>query len=81
MQKDDNSWTFFAGDLAYHAHKLDRKFDILINILGSDHAGYIKRITAAVKAISKNKKNLICKVSQLVKLFKNGQPYKMSKRK
>ena len=81
LQKEDNSWTYFAGDLAYHAHKLDRKFDILINILGSDHAGYIKRITAAVKAISKNKKNLICKVSQLVKLFKNGQPYKMSKRK
>ena len=81
LQKEDNSWTYFAWDLAYHAHKLDRKFDILINILGSDHAGYIKRITAAVKAISKNKKNLICKVSQLVKLFKNGQPYKMSKRK
>ena len=81
LQKEDKTWTYFASDIAYHAHKIDRKFDILINILGSDHAGYIKRISAAVKAISKNKVNLICKVSQLVKLFKNGQPFKMSKRR
>ena len=81
LQKEDKTWTYFAGDIAYHAHKIDRKFDALINILGSDHAGYIKRITAAVKAISKNKVNLVCKVSQLVKLFKEGRPFKMSKRK
>ena len=81
LQKEDKTWTYFASDIAYHAHKIDRNFDILINILGSDHAGYIKRITAAVKAISKNKINLICKVSQLVKLFKEGKPFKMSKRK
>ena len=80
VQKDDGSWTYFANDLAYHNDKILRKFDILINILGADHTGYIKRISAAVKAISNNKTNLICKVSQLVKLFKDGKPFKMSKR-
>ena len=81
LQKSDGTWTYFAGDMAYHAHKISRKFDILINILGADHAGYTKRITSATRAISNNKMNLICKVSQLVKLFKNGEPFKMSKRK
>ena len=81
LTKDDGSWTYFAGDLGYHSHKISRKFDILINILGSDHTGYIKRIVSATKAISNNKINLLCKVSQLVKLYKNGQPFKMSKRK
>ena len=81
LQKIDSTWTYFAGDLAYHAHKVSRKFDILINILGSDHSGYTKRIISGTRAISDNKTNLICKVSQLVKLFKNGQPFKMSKRK
>jgi len=81
LQKEDKTWTYFASDIAYHAHKIDRNFDILINILGSDHSGYIKRIIAAVKAISKDKINLVCKVSQLVKLFKKGKPFKMSKRK
>ena len=80
LQKDDGSWTYFANDLAYHNDKIIRKFDILINILGADHTGYIKRISAAVKAISNNKTNLFCKVSQLVKLFKDGKPFKMSKR-
>ena len=81
LQKTDGTWTYFAGDMAYHAHKISRKFDVLINILGADHAGYTKRIMSATKAISNNKTNLICKVSQLVKLFKNGEPFKMSKRK
>ena len=81
LQKADGTWTYFAGDMAYHSNKISRKFDVLINVLGADHAGYIKRITSASRAISKNKVNLICKVSQLVKLFKNGQPFKMSKRK
>ena len=81
LQKEDKTWTYFASDIAYHAHKINRNFDILVNILGSDHAGYIKRITSAVRAISKNKINLVCKVSQLVKLFKKGVPFKMSKRK
>ena len=81
LQKADGSWTYFAGDMAYHADKVSRKFDILINILGADHSGYTKRIVSATKAISDNKSNLICKVSQLVKLYKNGEPFKMSKRK
>ena len=80
LQKEDGTWTYFAGDMAYHSHKVERKFDILINVLGSDHAGYTKRIESATKAISNNKVDLICKVSQLVKLFKNGEPLKMSKR-
>ena len=80
LQKVDGSWTYFAADMAYHSHKISRKFDILINILGADHAGYIKRIVSATKAISNNKVNLICKVSQLVKLYKDGEPFKMSKR-
>tara|TARA_B100001964_G_scaffold63930_1_gene72772 strand:+ start:192 stop:1919 length:1728 start_codon:yes stop_codon:yes gene_type:complete len=81
LKRSDNTWTYFAGDIAYHAHKIDRNFDVLINILGADHAGYIKRIIAAVRAISKDKINLVCKVSQLVKLLKKGKPFKMSKRK
>ena len=80
LQKSDGTWTYFAGDMAYHFHKISRKFNVLINILGADHAGYIKRIVSATRAISNNKVNLICKVSQLVKLFKNGEPFKMSKR-
>ena len=81
LQKADGTWTYFAGDMAYHSNKISRKFDILINILGADHSGYVKRITSATKAMSDNKVNLLCKVSQLVKLFKNGEPFKMSKRK
>ena len=81
LQKADGSWTYFAGDIAYHSNKVSRKFDILINILGADHAGYIKRIVSATNAISKNKVDLVCKVSQLVKLLKSGEPFKMSKRK
>ena len=81
LQKSDESWTYFANDAAYHKNKLDRNFDILINILGADHAGYIKRITSVVEALSDNKQKLICKVSQLVKLIKDGKPFKMSKRK
>ena len=81
LQKIDGSWTYFAADMSYHSHKISRKFDVLINILGADHAGYTTRIISATKAISENKVNLICKVSQLVKLYKNGAPFKMSKRK
>ena len=80
LQKNDGSWTYFANDVAYHMDKVSRNYDNLINILGADHTGYIKRITAAVSAISENKVKLYCKVCQLVKLFKNGEPYKMSKR-
>ena len=81
LQKSDGSWTYFASDVAYHKNKLDRKFDYLINILGADHAGYIKRISSSVDALSNSKGKLVCKVSQLVKLIKNNKPFKMSKRK
>ncbi len=81
LQKSDGAWTYFASDVAYHKNKLDRKFDRLINILGADHAGYIKRISSSVEALSNSKDRLICKVSQLVKLIKDNKPFKMSKRK
>ncbi len=81
LQKSDGAWTYFASDVAYHKNKLDRKFDKLINILGADHAGYIKRISSSVEALSNSKDRLICKVSQLVKLIKDKKPFKMSKRK
>ena len=81
LQKNDKSWTYFASDVAYHNTKLKRNFDVLINILGADHAGYIKRITSVVEALSGEKNKLVCKVSQLVKLIKDGKPFKMSKRK
>ncbi len=81
LQKSDGSWTYFASDVAYHKNKLDRKFDYLINILGADHAGYIKRISSSVDALSNTEGKLICKVSQLVKLIKDKKPFKMSKRK
>ena len=80
LQKSDNSWTYFASDVAYHNHKIERQFDTLINILGADHAGYIKRITASVDALTGEQGKLICKVSQLVKLIKDGKLFKMSKR-
>ena len=80
MQKNDGTWTYFANDVAYHMDKVNRRYDFLINVLGADHTGYIKRITAAVSALSENKIKLKCKVCQLVKLFKNGKPFKMSKR-
>ncbi len=80
LQKNDGSWTYFANDVAYHSDKINRKFDNLINILGADHTGYIKRITAAVTALSNKKVKLNCKVCQLVKLYKKGKPFKMSKR-
>ena len=81
LQKSDNTWTYFASDAAYHNNKVERDFDQLINILGSDHTGYVKRITSLVEALSNNKDKLVCKVSQLVKLIKEGKPFKMSKRK
>ena len=80
LQKNDGTWTYFANDIGYHSTKLNKKYDSLINILGADHIGYIKRISAAVSAMSNNKINLTCKVCQLVKFLKNGEPFKMSKR-
>jgi arginyl-tRNA synthetase len=80
LKKSDGSWTYFANDVAYHYNKIERQFDLLINILGADHAGYLKRQTACVAALSDNKQKIICKVCQLVKLFKSGKQLKMSKR-
>ena len=80
LQKNDGSWTYFANDVAYHMDKVSRGYQNLVNVLGADHTGYIKRITAAVSALSEKKIELNCKVCQLVKLFKNGEPFKMSKR-
>ena len=80
LQKNDGSWTYFANDVAYHSDKINRKFDNIINVLGADHTGYIKRISAAVLALSNKKIKLNCIVCQLVKLYKNGKPFKMSKR-
>ena len=80
LQKNDGSWTYFANDIAYHMDKVNRNYKNLVNVLGADHTGYIKRITAAVLALSNNKIKLNCKVCQLVKLYKNGEPFKMSKR-
>ena len=80
LQKTDGSWTYFANDVAYHMDKVNRNYKYLVNILGADHTGYIKRITAAVSALSNGKVKLNCKVCQLVKLYKKGIPFKMSKR-
>jgi arginyl-tRNA synthetase len=80
LTKNDGSWTYFANDIAYHMDKVSRKYDYLINILGADHTGYVKRITAAVSALSLDKIKLECKICQLVKLYKKGKPFKMSKR-
>ena len=80
LQKNDGSWTYFANDVAYHMDKVKRNYNNLVNVLGADHTGYVKRITAAVSALSENKTKLDCKVCQLVKLYKKGEPFKMSKR-
>jgi arginyl-tRNA synthetase len=80
VMKSDGSWTYFAPDIAYHGDKVNRGFDQLIDILGADHGGYVKRMKAAVSALSGGKVPLDIKLMQLVKLFKNGKPFKMSKR-
>jgi arginyl-tRNA synthetase len=80
IQKSDGSYTYFAGDVAYHFDKLQRGFKHLINVFGADHIGYIPRMKAAVAALSDNEADLDIKVVQLVRLFKAGEPYKMSKR-
>lgn len=80
VKKSDGSWTYFAPDIAYHWDKIDRGFDQLIDVFGADHGGYVKRMTAAVKALSNGRVPLDVKLIQLVRLFKNGEPFKMSKR-
>lgn len=80
VKKSDGTWTYFAPDIAYHFDKIDRGYDILIDILGADHGGYVKRMKAAVLALSDTKVELDVKLVQLVKLYRNGVPFKMSKR-
>ena len=80
MQKSNGNWTYFAGDVAYHWDKLTRGYDALVNIFGADHAGYVKRMTAAVKALSDGSVPLDIKIVNLVKLLRAGEPVKMSKR-
>jgi arginyl-tRNA synthetase len=80
VQKSDGSWTYFAPDIAYHYNKVQRGFDELIDIFGADHGGYVKRMKAAVSALSNGRVPLDIKLVNLVKLYKNGEPFKMSKR-
>ena len=80
VKKSDGSWTYFAPDIAYHYNKVKRGFDQLIDIFGADHGGYVKRMKAAVSALSGGRVPLDIKLIQLVKLFKGGEPFKMSKR-
>lgn len=80
VMKSDGGWTYFAPDIAYHFDKVERGFDLLIDIFGADHGGYVKRMKAAVAALSGGRVPLDIKLIQLVKLYKGGQPFKMSKR-
>ncbi len=80
LQKSDGSFTYFASDIAYHKSKIDRGFRTLIDVLGADHGGYVKRMVAAVAALSDGAVVLDVKLCQLVKLMRAGEPMKMSKR-
>ena len=80
VKKSDGSWTYFAPDIAYHYDKITRGYDHLINVFGADHGGYVKRMKAAVLALSGGGIELDVKLIQLVRLYKNGEPFKMSKR-
>ncbi len=80
LKKSDNSWTYFAADIAYHHDKVERGYDQLIDVFGADHGGYVKRMKASVAALSNGKTPLDIKLCQLVKLFQGGEPFKMSKR-
>ena len=80
LYKPDGSYTYFASDMAYHHNKWDRGFAHMIDVWGADHAGYIKRVSAAVDALTGGKGHLDVKLCQLVRLFRAGEPIKMSKR-
>jgi arginyl-tRNA synthetase len=80
LMKSDGSYTYFASDMAYHHNKLTRGFKHLINVFGADHAGYLARVKATVAALSDGKADLDIKVCQLVKLYRAGEPVRMSKR-
>jgi arginyl-tRNA synthetase len=80
LLKSDGSYTYFASDIAYHKNKFDRGFRNLVDVWGADHGGYIKRVEAAIKAVTSGQAALDVKIVQLVKLLRNGEPVKMSKR-
>lgn len=80
LQKSDGSWTYFAGDLAYHLDKFQRGFTKLVTVMGMDHCGYVTRLKAAVSAITGGQATLDVELFQLVNFFENGVPVKMSKR-
>lgn len=80
LRKSDGSWTYFAGDIAYHLDKFQRGFTHIINVLGADHCGYVTRLKAAVKAVTRGGTKVDVKLFQLVNFFENGVPVKMSKR-
>jgi arginyl-tRNA synthetase len=80
LLKSDGSYTYFASDIAYHKTKFDRGFLNMVDVWGADHGGYIKRVQAAIKAVTEGKGTLDVKIVQLVKLLRNGEPVKMSKR-
>lgn len=80
LKKSDGSWTYFASDIAYHFDKYERGFNLMIDVFGADHGGYVKRMKAATKAITGGEGDLDVKLCQLVSLFDNGEPVKMSKR-
>lgn len=80
LVKSDGSYTYFAADIAYHRNKFLRGFTHMINVLGADHSGYVKRLEAAVKAVSLQAADMDVRICQLVRLMKNGEPFKMSKR-
>ena len=80
LLKSDGSYTYFASDIAYHRSKFERGFASMIDVWGADHGGYVKRMQAAVKAVSDSKADLDVKLCQLVKLLRGGEPVKMSKR-
>jgi arginyl-tRNA synthetase len=80
LMKSDGSYTYFASDIAYHRTKLERGFRVLIDIWGADHGGYVKRLQAALAALSDRKADLDVKLIQLARLLRAGEPVKMSKR-
>ena len=80
LLKSDGGYTYFASDIAYHKAKIDAGYDVLIDVWGADHGGYVKRMAAAVAALSENKVELDVKLCQLVRLMRAGEPVKMSKR-
>lgn len=80
LKKSDGSWTYFANDIAYHWDKYKRTQGELINIFGADHGGYVKRLSAAVTALTEGKAKVECKLCQMVHMYDNGEPVRMSKR-